>query len=130
MARYRITANMEFVRSADLDFRKGIVVARKLGYHYIEPMVHTGHELLSEVGVRQPLSEARELTESTHTLRAGVLTNLLKHCTSVKTVRLCLTLGEELSLPWASKLDPKQLPTGSNKPWVSRSREGTLVLKP
>jgi hypothetical protein len=87
-------------------------------------------ELLSEVGVRQPLSEARELTESTHTLRAGVLTNLLKHCTSIKTVRLCLTLGKELSLPWATKLDPKQLPTGSNKPWVSRSREGTLVLKP
>lgn len=87
-------------------------------------------ELLSEVGVRQPLSEARELTESTHTLRASVLLDLLKHCTSVKTVRLCLTLGQELSLPWARKLDPKQLPTGSDKPWVSRSREGTLVLKP
>lgn len=87
-------------------------------------------ELLSEVGVRQPLSEARELTESTHTLRASVLSNLLKQCTSVKTVRLCLTLGQELSLPWARKLDPKQLPTGSDKPWVSRSREGTLVLKP
>jgi len=50
MARYRISANMEFVRSADLDFRQGIVVARKLGYRYIEPMVHTGYELLSEVG--------------------------------------------------------------------------------
>src|SRR5688572_18309721 len=50
MARYRITANMEFVRSADMDFRKGIVVAKKLGYRYIEPMVHTGYELLSEVG--------------------------------------------------------------------------------
>jgi hypothetical protein len=87
-------------------------------------------ELLSEVGVRQPLSEARELTEGTHTLRAAVLSQLLKRCTSVKTVRLCLTLGQELSLPWASKLDPKQLPTGSDKPWVWRSRDGTLVLKP
>ncbi|WP_129777573.1 type IV toxin-antitoxin system AbiEi family antitoxin domain-containing protein [Peristeroidobacter soli] len=87
-------------------------------------------ELLSEVGVRQPLSEARELTEGTHTLRASALSNLLKHCTSVKTVRLCLTLGRELSSPWVSKLDPKQLPTGSDKPWVSRSSEGTLVLKP
>lgn len=50
MARYRISANMEFVRSADLDFRKGIEVAAKLGYRYVEPMVHTGYELLSEVG--------------------------------------------------------------------------------
>lgn len=50
MARFKITANMEFVRSADLDFRKGVKVASDLGYKYIEPMVHTGWGLLSEVG--------------------------------------------------------------------------------
>ena len=41
---------MEFVRSSDLDFRAGLKVAAGLGYRYIEPMVHTGWELLSEVG--------------------------------------------------------------------------------
>jgi hypothetical protein len=87
-------------------------------------------EVLSEVGVRQPLQEARELAESTYSLRAGVLHELLKRCTSVKTVRLCLQLGHELSQPWARKLDPSQLPKGSNRPWVSRSSEGLLVLKP
>ncbi len=50
MASYRIAVNMEFVRSADLDFRKGVEVAARLGYRYVEPMVHTGWELLSEVG--------------------------------------------------------------------------------
>jgi len=50
MAKYRISVNMEFVRSADLDFRAGIKVAARLGYRYVEPMVHTGWELLSEVG--------------------------------------------------------------------------------
>jgi len=50
MAKFRIAANMEFVRSADLDFKAGIAVAAKLGYRWIEPMVHTGWELLSEVG--------------------------------------------------------------------------------
>lgn len=50
MARFRIAVNMEFVRSADLDFRKGVEVAAKLGYTHIEPMVHTGWGLLSEVG--------------------------------------------------------------------------------
>lgn len=50
MATYRIAANMEFVRSADLDFRAGVEVAAKLGYRYVEPMVHTGWGLLSEVG--------------------------------------------------------------------------------
>jgi sugar phosphate isomerase/epimerase len=49
MATYRIAANMEFVRSADLGFRAGVKVAAELGYEYVEPMVHTGWELLSEV---------------------------------------------------------------------------------
>jgi hypothetical protein len=42
MAKYRISVNMEFVRSADLDFRAGVKVAATLGYKYVEPMVHTG----------------------------------------------------------------------------------------
>ena len=87
-------------------------------------------ELLSEVGVRQPLQEARELVESAYSLRAEVLRELLQHCTSVKTVRLCLQLGREGSLPWYAKLDPATLPRGSDRPWVSRSADGLLVLKP
>lgn len=86
-------------------------------------------ELLSEVGVRQSLQEARELVESTYNLRADVLRKLLQHCTSVKTVRLCLQLGREGSLPWAAKLDSSTLPTGSDRPWVSRLANGLLVLK-
>jgi Transcriptional regulator, AbiEi antitoxin, Type IV TA system/Transcriptional regulator, AbiEi antitoxin N-terminal domain len=87
-------------------------------------------EVFSEVGVRQALQEARELAESAYSLRADVLRDLLQRCTSVKTVRLCLQLGRELSLPWAAKLDPTQLPTGSARAWVSRSADGLLVLKP
>jgi len=86
-------------------------------------------ELLSEVGVRQPLPEARELVESAYYLRAEVLRELLQHCTNIKTVRLCLQLGREASLPWVDKLDPATLPTGSDQPWVSRSTDGLLVLK-
>jgi hypothetical protein len=86
-------------------------------------------EVLSEVGVRQPLQEARELTQSTHTLRANVLMELLRLCVSIKTVRLCLNLGNELRLPWSPKLDTTELPLGSARPWVSRSSHGLLVLK-
>ena len=87
-------------------------------------------EMLSEVGVRQSLQEAREIAEGLYNLRADVLRELLLRCTSVKTVRLCLQLGGELSMPWLSKLDRAKLPTGSDRPWVSRSAEGLLVLKP
>jgi sugar phosphate isomerase/epimerase len=47
--KYIIAANMEFVRSADKSFFDGVKIAAELGYKYIEPMVHTGWELLSEV---------------------------------------------------------------------------------
>ena len=87
-------------------------------------------EMLSEVGVRQSLQEARELVESSYSLRANVLHDLLKRCASVKTVRLCLQLGRELSPPWFGKLDQSPLPKGSDRPWVSRSHDGLLVLKP
>ena len=87
-------------------------------------------EVLSEVGVRQPLQEARELVESAYSFRADVLRELLQRCTSVKTVRLCLQLGKEKSQPWVAKLDHKRLPKGSDRPWVSRSANGILVLKP
>jgi sugar phosphate isomerase/epimerase len=50
MATYRIAVNMEFVRSADKDFRAGVAIAAELGYTQVEPMVHTGWGLLSEVG--------------------------------------------------------------------------------
>jgi hypothetical protein len=86
-------------------------------------------ELLSEVGVRQPVQEARDLLEGTPSLRASVLQELLARCRQVKTVRLCLTLGRELGLPWVSKLASERLPTGSQRRWVGRSKEGLLVLK-
>jgi hypothetical protein len=86
-------------------------------------------ELLSDVGVRQPLEEARDLLAGASSLRAAVLQDLLTHCKQVKTVRLCLTLGRELGLPWAAKLDAARLPAGSKRRWVGRSKEGLLVLK-
>ncbi len=103
-----------------------------LSKHVDAPLVSSPEravlEMLSEVGVRQPLQEARHILEGTNSLRATVLQELLVHCRQVKTVRLCLTLGRELGLPWAPKLDPAQLPTGSTQRWVSRTREGLLVL--
>jgi hypothetical protein len=88
-------------------------------------------EMLSEVGVRQPLAEARELAESTYTLRHEELARLLAACRSVKTVRLALSLGRELNLPWHAALDPTKLPSGSASRWVMRSKDGALlVLKP
>jgi hypothetical protein len=86
-------------------------------------------ELLSEVGVSESLQEAKEIAELTDTFRSGLLQQLLNGCESVKTVRLCLALGNELSLPWAKKLKTEGLQRGSDRPWVSRRGGSLLVLR-
>jgi hypothetical protein len=87
-------------------------------------------ELLSEVGVRQSIQEAQEIMEGAYSMRADALNALLRQCTSVKTVRLCVHLARKLELSWLGKIDIGQLPTGSERPWVSKSRNGLLVLEP
>lgn len=46
----KLGVNMEFVRHHDKSFAWGVEKAAEIGYHYIEPMVHWGRELLSEAG--------------------------------------------------------------------------------
>jgi hypothetical protein len=57
-------------------------------------------EMLSEVGVRQGVEEARNIMEGARSLRADVLATLLKHCLRVKVRFLCVQWAEELNLPW------------------------------
>jgi sugar phosphate isomerase/epimerase len=49
MATFRLALNLEYARSADKSFEEAVRVAGELGYRWVEPMVHTGWELLSEV---------------------------------------------------------------------------------
>ncbi len=50
MGSIQIGINLEFVRSADMNFRAGIEEAAELGYKYVEPCVSTGHDLLAIAG--------------------------------------------------------------------------------
>jgi hypothetical protein len=48
--------NMEFIRCEDKSFAAGVERAARIGYRYIEPMVHNGRELLSEAGYFHSIS--------------------------------------------------------------------------
>lgn len=50
MGKILVGVNMEFVRHDDKGFEAGVEIASRIGYEYIEPMVHNGRELLSEAG--------------------------------------------------------------------------------
>ena len=48
--------NLEFVRRSEKPFAVGLEMAAKMGYQYVEPMVHTGRELMSEAGYYHSVS--------------------------------------------------------------------------
>ncbi len=50
MGQVSIGINLEYIRSADKPFEWGVETAARLGYEFVEPMVHLGRELLSEAG--------------------------------------------------------------------------------
>jgi hypothetical protein len=88
-------------------------------------------EMLSEVGVHQGIEEARNIMEGARSLRPEVLATLLKNCPRVKVVRLCVSWGEELNLPWATVAKKAVGKHFGRSRWTSRLKDGTiLVLKP
>lgn len=52
----QIGLNMEFVRRSEKPFPVGVELAAKLGYKYVEPMLHNGRELMSEAGYYHSVS--------------------------------------------------------------------------
>jgi sugar phosphate isomerase/epimerase len=74
--------NLEFIRREDKPFREGCARAARIGYRIVEPLVHTGRELLSEAGYYHSFSmeddplEMKEVLDS-YGLR---LSGLSAHC--------------------------------------------------
>lgn len=89
-------------------------------------------ELLYDVGPRQGLEEARNLFEGLSNPRREMLGRLLACCTSIKTVRLFLTWARETKVVDVAALQQHYtLPVGSDKRWMTRLKDGTLLsLKP
>lgn len=85
-------------------------------------------ELLYEVGTKQSLEDARNLFDGVRSPRKELLGQLLACCTSVKTVRLFLTWARETELVDVDDLLARYpLRTGSDKRWMSRLADGTLL---
>ncbi len=87
-------------------------------------------EMLSEVGLRQSLSEAVEIMESCYTLRSDVMETLLDACRSVKAVRLFRDIAKKISLPVISELSEMSLKRGSASNWVGKDGNTRMILKP
>lgn len=91
-----VGVNMEFIRCEDKPFAAGIERAAKIGFKYVEPMVHNGRELLSEAGYFHSVSMDEEPLEikallQKHGLKAS---GLSAHCPLMR---------PEISVPYLQK---------------------------
>ena len=88
--------NMEFIRCEDKPFAAGVERAVKIGYKYVEPMVHDGRELLSEAGYFHSFSMDNDPLEMKDVLeRNGVkASGLSSHCPLMR---------PEISVPYLQK---------------------------
>jgi sugar phosphate isomerase/epimerase len=88
--------NMEFIRCEDKPFAVGVERAAKIGFGYIEPMVHNGRELLSEAGYFHSVSMDEDPLEIKDILeRNGVKpSGLSAHCPLMR---------PEISVPYLQK---------------------------
>lgn len=85
-------------------------------------------ELLYDAGRREGLEEARNLFDGLRSPRKDVLGRLLACCTSVKAVRLFLTWARETGVVDVDALlGQYPVRTGSDKRWMSRLDDGTLL---
>lgn len=88
--------------------------------------------MLYEAGTKQSLEEARNLFDGLRAPRVELLGALLACCRSIKAVRLFLAWARETSLVDVDDLLAKYpARTGSDKRWMSRLDDGTLLsLRP
>jgi sugar phosphate isomerase/epimerase len=91
-----IGVNMEFIRCEDKPFAAGVERAARIGFKFVEPMVHNGRELLSEAGYFHSVSmdedplEVREILERNGVRASG----LSAHCPLMR---------PEISVPYLQK---------------------------
>ncbi len=84
-------------------------------------------EMLSQVGLRQGVEEARNIMEGVRFLRPEVVTLFLQHCQRVKTARLCVQWAEELQLPWAETARRAAAHHLTGTRWSARLKSGTRL---
>lgn len=91
-----VGVNMEFIRCEDKSFALGVERAARLGFRFVEPMVHNGRELLSEAGYFHSVSMDEDPLEIKDILdRNGVrASGLSAHCPLMK---------PEISVPYLQK---------------------------
>ncbi len=125
----KLGLNMEFSRHEDLSFPRGLELAAEIGYRYVEPMVHTGRQLLSEGGFFHSISmleDPREIKEMCESLSLKICAlsshaQLVKPDVAVDYIRTGIRFAAELGAPIVATSE------GFKRSWTSEAEDFTLI---
>lgn len=121
--------NLEFSRHENLSFRQALEIAAEIGYESVEPMVHTGRQLLSEGGFLHSVSMLddplimREECEALG-LRISALSShaqLVKPDIAVDYIRAGIRYAAEVGAPVVNTSE------GNKRPWTTEEEDFTLI---
>ena len=105
--------NMEFIRCEDKPFEAGVARAAKMGYRFVEPMVHNGRELLSEAGYFHSIS----LDEDPLFIK-DICDRYRVRCSGLSAH--CPLMRPEISVPYLEKRYASQKRWA--RPWSTRTK--------
>lgn len=113
--------NLEFIRHEDKPFREGCARAAQIGYRIVEPLVHTGRELLSEAGYYHSFSMEDDPLEMKEVLDAhGLkLSGLSAHCPLMRPEVSVPYLERAIRFAAAAGAPVVNTDEGIRPPWVS-----------
>ncbi len=123
--------NLEFIRCRDASLQVGVERAAAIGYRWVEPLVHTGRELLSEAGYYHSFSMEedplflKEILDS-HGVRAS---GLSAHCPlmrpeiSVPYLTQAIRFAAELGAPCVNTDE------GIRPSWMKDDREAFAIMR-
>jgi len=129
MGKIQIGINLEFVRHQDKTFEWGVATAAKLGYKFVEPMVHWGRELLSEAGYFHSVSMLDDPLRikrccAKHGVRLSGLsahTPITKPEIGVEYLKQAIRFAAECSAPVVNTDE------GPKKPWTTKAEDFVLM---
>ena len=121
--------NLEYSRHHNMSFEKAVAEAARIGYRYVEPMVHLGRQLLAEGGFMHSVS----LSEDPLRVREFCENNGVKISALSSHSQLCKPdLAVEYlrqGIRWAGEMNVKVVNTseGTKRPWTTEEEDFTLI---
>lgn len=125
----RLGLNLEFARHENHSFDDAIRIAAEIGYEYVEPMVHTGRQLLSEGGYLHSISmleDPRDYRDRCE--RAGVKVSALSsHAQLVKPDVAVDYLRAGIRFAADMGVDIVNTSEGNKRGWTTEAEDFCLI---